>query len=479
MKERIVGRHTEISRLDHCMDSSSAQLIVVYGRRRVGKTFLINEYFDNDFTFKITGAYKRSKRFQLESFRDELMRKSRKDWDIPSDWREAFRQLREYLDSLPSDNKQIVFFDEMPWLDSFHSDFLPVFEWFWNDWASTQSNLIFIVCGSATAWMIDNITDNKGGLFNRQSCRIYLEPFTLYETEQFLQKKEIFWSRYEIAECYMIMGGIPYYLNLLNRDLSFTQNIDHLFFRKHGELWDEFDRLYSTLFSNSDNYIKVAETLSRKTSGLTRNEISQYCKLPANGALSKILSNLVSSGFVRVSNIYGNRKKDARYQLADYYTEFYFRYIKDYYGKDEHYWSNARDIPARRAWAGLTFEQLCKDHIAEIKRKLGISGVLSQESVWHTNGDPDLGISGAQIDLLIERRDRVINLCEMKFSINEFILDKEYDQKLRNKLETFRRMTGTKKSLQITMITTFGVKNNKYSNMIQSQVILDDLFQPR
>ena len=233
------------------------------------------------------------------------------------------------------------------------------------------------------------------------------------------------------------------------------------------------------MFSNSDNYIKVAETLSRKTSGLTRNEISQYCKLPANGALSKILSNLVSSGFVRVSNIYGNRKKDARYQLADYYTEFYFRYIKDYYGKDEHYWSNALDIPARRAWAGLTFEQLCKDHIAEIKRKLGISGVLSQESVWHTNGDPDLGISGAQIDLLIERRDRVINLCEMKFSINEFILDKEYDQKLRNKLETFRRMTGTKKSLQITMITTFGVKNNTYSNMIQSQVILDDLFQPR
>ena len=479
MKNRIVGRHTEISRLDRCMDSSSAQLIVVYGRRRVGKTFLINEYFDNSFAFKITGAYKKSKRFQLESFHEELMRKSGKDCDIPADWREAFRQLREYLESLPSDHKQVIFFDEMPWLDTFHSDFLPVFEWFWNDWASTQSNLVFIVCGSATSWMIDNITDNKGGLFNRQSCRIYLEPFTLYETEQLLQKKEIFWSRYEIAECYMIMGGIPYYLNLLNRDLSYTQNIDNLFFRKHGELWDEFDRLYSTLFSNSENYIKVTEALSRKASGLTRNEIAHHCKLPPNGALTKILSNLVSSGFVRVSNIYGNKKKDARFQLADYYTEFYFRYIKDHYGKDEYYWSNALDIPARRAWAGLTFEQLCKDHIAEIKRKLGISGVLSQESVWHTNGDPDLGIPGAQIDLLIERRDRVINLCEMKFSINEYILDKEYDQVLRNKLEAFRRMTGTKKSLQITMITTYGVKNNKYSNMIQSQVILDDLFQPR
>ena len=473
----IVGRKDEITRLDRCMESVSAQLIIVYGRRRVGKTYLINEYYDNSFAFKLTGAYKMAKAFQLESFAEELKMQSGEHRAIPSNWREAFSQLREYLEILPTTEKQVVFFDEMPWLDTPQSDFLPVFEWFWNSWASTRKNLVFIVCGSATSWMTENIADNKGGLFNRQSCRIYLEPFTLHETEIFLKSIGITWSHYEIAECYMIMGGIPYYLNLLNNTLSYTQNIDRLFFKRKGELWDEFGLLYRTLFSNSESYIKIVEALSTKNGGITRNEIIQKTGLPSNGALSEMLSNLTASGFVRVMNFYCKKKKDALYQLSDYYTAFYFRYIKNNYGKDENYWSNAIDNPARRSWAGLTFEQLCKDHIPQIKNKLGISGVLSEESIWYTQGDEELGISGAQIDLLIERRDRVINICEMKFSINEFVIDKAYDMALRNKLDSFRRMTNCKKAIQTTMITTYGVKQNKYSGFIQSQITLDDLFQ--
>ena len=473
----IIGRSEEITRLDRCMEAISAQLIIIYGRRRVGKTYLINEYFNNEFAFKLTGAYKKTKAFQLESFADELKQKSRKTQPVPSDWRDAFRQLREYLETLPEKEKQVVFIDEMPWLDTPQSDFLPLFEWFWNDWASTRNNLVFIVCGSATSWMTDNISGNKGGLFNRQSCRIYLEPFTLRETEDFLGFKGITWSRYEIAECYMIMGGIPYYLNLLDKAVSYTQNIDNLFFKKRGELWDEFGHLYATLFSNSDNHIKIVEALSTKKGGLTRNELVQKTGLPANGNFSKMISNLESSGFIRVSNFYGKKKKDALYQLSDYYTAFYYRYIKNNYGKDEHYWSNAIDNPARRSWTGLTFEQLCKDHIPQIKKKLGISGVLSEESIWYTHGDEELGVPGAQIDLLIERRDRVINVCEMKFSINEYVIDKDYDMVLRNKLDAFRRMTNCKKSLQTTMITTYGVKRGKYSGIINSQITLEDLFQ--
>ena len=473
----IIGRSEEITRLDRCMEAISAQLIIIYGRRRVGKTYLINEYFNNEFAFKLTGAYKKTKAFQLESFADELKQKSRKTQPVPSDWRDAFRQLREYLETLPEKEKQVVFIDEMPWLDTPQSDFLPLFEWFWNDWASTRNNLVFIVCGSATSWMTDNISGNKGGLFNRQSCRIYLESFTLRETEDFLGFKGITWSRYEIAECYMIMGGIPYYLNLLDKAMSYTQNIDNLFFKKRGELWDEFGHLYATLFSNSDSHIKIVEALSTKKGGLTRNELLQKTGLPANGNFSKMISNLESSGFIRVSNFYGKKKKDALYQLSDYYTAFYYRYIKNNYGKDEHYWSNAIDNPARRSWTGLTFEQLCKDHIPQIKKKLGISGVLSEESIWYTHGDEELGDPGAQIDLLIERRDRVINVCEMKFSINEYVIDKDYDMVLRNKLDAFRRMTNCKKSLQTTMITTYGVKRGKYSGIINSQITLEDLFQ--
>ena len=474
---RIVGRKDEIARLNRCMAEARAQLVVVYGRRRVGKTYLVNEYFDHDFAFKLTGAYRQPKEFQLAGFADELANRTGLRQPVPANWRDAFRMLRTYLDSLPTGEKKVVFFDEMPWLDTAKSGFLPVFEWFWNDWASTRENLVFIVCGSATSWMIEHIAENKGGLFNRQSCRIYLEPFTLCETELFLKTQGIAWSRYEIAECYMIMGGIPYYLSLLDGAYTYTQNIDRLFFKRHGELWDEFDRLFQTLFSNSEAYVKIVEALSAKAGGLTRNAIAEKAGLPANGALTKMLRDLESSGFVRVSTFYGKKKKDALYQLSDYYTAFYFRYIKDNYGKDERYWSNAIDNPARRAWAGLTFEQLCKDHIPQIKGKLGISGVLSEESIWYTSGDEELGISGAQIDLLIERRDRVINVCEMKFSINEYAIDKNYDMNLRNKLETFRVLTNCKKSLQTTMITTYGVKQGKYSGIIQSQVTLDDLFK--
>ena len=476
MRERVIGRNEEWQRLEECRCSEFAQLVIVYGRRRVGKTFLINEFFDNKFAFKLTGAYGKPKGYQLRNFSSEFVRRTGKERDIPNDWIHAFEYLREYLENKPLNEKQIVFFDEVPWLDTLNSGFLDAFEWFWNDWASSCHNIIFIVCGSATSWMISNLNENKGGLFNRQTCRLYLEPFTLNETECFLKSRNINWSRYEIAEAYMIMGGIPYYLNMLRGGLSYSRNIDSLFFKRKGELWDEFDHLYKTLFSNSESYVKVVQALSQKTGGLTRNEIAKKTGMPANGDLTKTVSNLISSGFVRVSSFYKKKKKEALYQLADYYTAFYFRYIRDNYGKDEHYWSNAIDNPARRSWAGLTFEQVCKDHISQIKHKLGISGVLTEESVWYTRGDKELGIGGAQIDLVLERRDRVINLCEMKFSVNEYVIDKNYDAVLRNKLETFRRMTGCRQSLQMTMITTYGIKKNIYSNFVQSQVTLDDLF---
>ena len=456
------------------MHTDSAQLVIIYGRRRVGKTFLINEYFHNQFGFKLTGAYGQPREIQLRNFMSELARKSQKEWDQPKDWIQAFEFLREFIEKKDSSEKCIVFFDEMPWLDTHKSGFLQAFEWFWNDWASTRDNLVFIVCGSATAWMVEKIANNKGGLFNRQTCRLYLEPFTLYEVEKYLEYKKISWSRYDIAECYMIMGGIPYYLSLLDNELSLSQNIDNLFFRKKSELWDEFDHLYSTLFSNSDQYIKVVHALGGKKGGLTRNEIAWKVKLPTNGALTKILKNLSDSGFVRASLFYGRKTKETLYQLADYYTWFYFKFVKENYGKDEHFWSNTLDNPARRAWAGLTFEQLCRDHMDQMKRKLGISGVLSEESVWFVRaGEEDLG---AQIDLLIDRRDHVINLCEMKFSIDEYVIDKSYDAVLRNKVETFRRAASVKKSIQLTMVTTYGVKRNKYSSIVQSQIVLDDLF---
>ena len=372
--KNLIGRNKECDRLSKCMRANTSQLVIVYGRRRVGKTFLINEFFNNTFDFKLTGTYGQSKDVQLRNFVAELNRKSNKEWTIPKDWIQAFEFLRSYLEKLPKDEKHVFFFDEIPWLDTHKSGFLPAFEFFWNDFASTQDHLILIVCGSATSWMVDNLANNKGGLFNRQTCRLYLEPFNLSQTKEYLESRNIYWSPYDIAECYMIMGGIPYYLSLLDEDLSYVQNIDNLFFRKKAALWDEFERLYHTLFSNSERYISVVETLCEKRSGYTRNEIAVKTGIAANGKLSKILNNRVDSGFVRASSFYGKKKKETLYQTSDYYTCFYFRFVRDNYGKDEHYWSNALDVLARRAWAGLTFEQVCKDHIAQIK--LNLSGEL-------------------------------------------------------------------------------------------------------
>ena len=472
----IIGRNEECERLSRCLRSNSAQLVVVYGRRRVGKTYLINEFFENTFAFKLTGVYGQKRKEQLQNFTAELNRRSEKKYTIPKDWIEAFNYLREYMDGLDANNKQVVFLDELPWLDGKKSGFLSAFEYFWNDYASTKHNFIFVLCGSATSWMDEKITKNKGGLFNRQTCRLYLEPFSLHEVEEFLTSKEIYWSKYEIAECYMIMGGIPYYLNLLDSEESLHQNIDRLFFKKKGELWDEFEHLYNTLFTNSEYYVAVVEALSEKKGGLTRGEICDRVGISKGGDISKILKNLSLSGFVVVCDFYGRKKKESLYQLSDYFTFFYFKYIRGHYGKDEHFWSNSVDNASRKAWEGLTFERICKDHIKQIKSKLGISGVLSEEASWFVKSDDEKCITGAQIDLLIDRRDHVVSLCEMKYSLSEFDIDKAYDANLRNKISTFTKVTSCKKTIQLVMITTFGVKRNKYSGLVGTQVLLDDLF---
>ncbi len=472
--EKIIGRENEIKRLKRAMAEDEAQLIIVYGRRRVGKTFLINEFFGNSFAFKFTGSENQKKSEQLKNFTLELSGAAHREFGALKDWTEAFFALRSHLESLDRKTKQVVFFDELPWMDKPQSGFLSAFEWFWNSWGASQNNLVFIVCGSATSWMVEKLDENKGGLFNRQTCRLFLEPFDLRHTELYLNSRNIFWSRYDIVQVYMIMGGIPFYLRLLDSELTLNENIDAIFFGRRAELWNEFDHLYHTLFSNSEQYIKIAAALSEKRSGLCREEITRKTGLPSNGALSKMLSDMEKSGFVRVNRPFGNKKREARYQLSDYYSLFYFRFLKDNYGKDEHFWSNMNDNPARLSWSGLTYEQVCRDHIHQIKSKLGISGVLTQESTWYRK-DSDLG-SGAQIDLVIERRDRVINLCEIKFSSNEYEIDKVCDMDLRNKVNLFRSVTKTRMTIIVTMITTYGVKKNMYSNYIGREVCMDDLF---
>lgn len=476
MEQKIIGRAYEMQLLEQCVQSKESELVVVYGRRRVGKTFLVNQFFKNKYAFKLTGVYHQPTSVQLERFATQMEEYSG-DSTIPENWYKAFDMLKKHLQQTTTQGKKVVFIDEMPWLDTEESNFVAAFEQFWNGWASAEGDILLIACGSATSWMTNKLLANQGGLFNRCGTRLFVRPFTLKETEEYLLSKEIEWTRYDIAECYMIMGGFPFYLKQLSPKWTYTQNIDNVFFKEKGLLWDEFSHLYDTFFKQPENHIAVVEALSKKRMGLTRNEIIKATKLHDNGNLTTILDNLTNNEFIRPYNYFGKKKQDTIYQLTDFYSMFYFSYIKDNYSRDPHYWTNHMDDPSRRSWAGYTFEQLCLYHLDQVKQAIGISAVQCEVSAWfHKSAEGEERKRGAQIDLLIDRRDRVINVCEMKFSINEFTINKDYEAVLRNKMETFREESKTQKALQLTMITTYGVKKNMYSSRVQSEVVLDDLF---
>ena len=468
----FIGREYEIRQLEKYRNSKESEFIIVYGRRRVGKTFLVKEFFDDTYDFHVTGLYKKSKKLQLKNFYLALQEYGAATKKVPTDWLEAFSELKKLLKGIKKDGKKVVFIDELPWLDTRQSEFLSAFESFWNGWGAQQNDIMLVVCGSATTWITKKLLSDKGGLFNRAARRLYLMPFTLQETERYLVSRGINWSRYDIVECYMTMGGIPYYLKLLDNELPYLTNIDNIFFKRNGALWDEFDHLYDTLFGNSKGYLKIIEALSTKKSGLSRNEIIRETHLDDNGLLTEMLKNLKDSQFVRAYNTFGYDEKNVVYQLSDYFTMFYLRFIKGKQNPDEHFWTHFLDNSAKNNWAGQTFEQVCKDHIAQIKKAIGIHAVLADISSW--NGVSESGKT--QIDLVIDRRDRVTNLCEIKFSMGEFVIDKTYEDTLRKKIQVFREATKSHNALQLVMITTYGVKQNSHSGVMQAQVKMDDLF---
>jgi AAA+ ATPase superfamily predicted ATPase len=468
----IIGRISEQKSLKEHAESDIPEFMVVYGRRRVGKTFLIREFFCNKFAFQVTGLANTGMQTQLENFNASLRKYGNQPYPLSHKWFDAFEQLIHLLQYSPKKGKKVIFIDEMPWMDTHHSGFLTALEHFWNGWASARKDIFLIVCGSATSWMMNKLIKNHGGLHNRVTRRMHLEPFSLGECEEFYRAKQIVLSRHEIAESYMILGGIPYYMSLMEKQFSLAQNIDRLCFTKEGALQEEFSSLYASLFKRDENHVAIVEILAKKAKGMTRDEILKISKLQG-GNLSKTLEELELCGFIRSYNTFNRKVKCKLYQLVDFYTLFYVNYIhNNKYGNDD-FWTSFMGSAKHRAWSGYAFEQLCLAHVKQIKQKLGISGVLTNVASWRSRTSEQ----GAQIDLLIERKDNVINLCEMKYANTEFVIDKKYEQNLRNKRETFINETKTRKTVHLTMVATYGVKRNEHSGLIQSEVKLDDLFR--
>ena len=473
----LIARDNEVELLRSALAGEYSQFIAVYGRRRIGKTFLVRESFRYEFAFQHAGLAEGGLREQLFAFAESLREAGLEDFSLPASWLEAFSLLKDLVRKSP-DSKKVIFIDELSWMDTPRSGLITALESFWNGWASARKDVVLIVCASATSWMLSKVVHNKGGLYNRLTAKIHLRPFTLGECEQMLAAKGIEMNRHQILECYMIMGGVPFYWDFLERGKSLPQNIDAIFFAQDASLGDEFDHLYASLFKHPGDYLSIVSALAKRKAGMTREEVLQVTRLTDSGALTKKLAELEACGFIRRYRSFGKKERGALYQLVDNYTLFYYKFLERG-PKDERYWENSADSGQRNAWCGLAFERVCLDHVPQIKRSLGISGVLTEVGSWSCKADPDNGLHGSQIDLLIARRDQVINLCEMKYARDDFAVTKAAEESLRHKVSDFRALTRTRSALHVTLITTYGLKAGKYSGSVQSVVTADDLFAMR
>ncbi len=475
---KIIGRQREIALLQEIMESPKAEFVAVYGRRRIGKTYLIDKFFGDTYDFYMTGIYEGTRKEQLTNFAHQLEVYSSVEQKVPKDWMEALFMLRKYLETLKHKERIVLFIDEMPWLDTHYSRFLKAFELFWNEWASKLDNIKLIVCGSATTWMTNTLLGNKGGLHNRVTRSIYLRPFNLAETEEFLVSRGFQMERFQIAELYMSMGGTPFYLNMLKRSLSVAQNVDELFFSQNAPLRSEYGFLFKSLFKESTLYRKVVEVLAKKLKGMTRPELIEELRVEDTGYVSTVLADLCNCDFIRKYSAFGKTDRDFMYQLTDLYSLFYLKFVKNYHGEDEHYWSHRQmDISS---WEGYAFEQVCLHHIPQIKKRLGINGILSNVCTWSYRGGTDADgnkLPGAQVDLVLDRGDKTINLCEMKFVSHAYSISSDYAAWLTKRRELFRQHTGTRKTLHLTMITSYGLEHNAGWQTVQNEVVLDDLFK--
>lgn len=469
----LIGREKEQKILKQALASEESQFVAVYGRRRVGKTYLVRQFFKGKLTFAHSGQAKGSMTEQLFGWCSALREAGLKLDTTPKNWLEAFELLKDLVRQSP-DGKKVIFIDEMPWLDTPRSNFTNALESFWNGWASGRSDILLIVCGSATSWIINKLFSNHGGLHNRITHRILVKPFTLHECELYTKSRGIQLTRYDILETYMIMGGIPFYWSLLERGKSVAQNIDDLFFAKNGSLRYEFRELYQSLFKNPDYYINIVLTLGTSKSGMTRDEIINACHLPSSGTVSTALDDLEYCGFISKTPSY-NLKNKARYCLIDNYTLFYIKFVKDS-NSDEHFWSDNYKSTLHNAWVGLAFERVCFQHIPQIKSALGISGMHTDVYTWQTPPSPD-GSRGAQIDMLIDRADNMVNICEMKFSKTPYTVSKGDSISIANKVERFSQAINNAKSINVTMITVNGIAEAGHWNDVHSVVDADGLFR--
>lgn len=478
----IIGRTREIEELKRHADSGRPEFIAVYGRRRVGKTFLVNEVLRDHISFRHTGLspYNRKRKVtlkdQLQNFYFSLLRHGMEGITMPKNWIEAFFLLEQHLERQDNGSRQVVFIDELPWMDTPRSGFLTALESFWNGWGSSRHNFCLVVCGSDTSWMLDNLINNKGGLYGRLTLELKLYPFSLHECEEFFLSRNIRMSRYNITQAYMILGGIPYYLDYFIPSQSLAQNIDLLFFNSKPKLGDEFERLFHSVFDRADDCMKIVRFLGRRHAGYTREEIASNTGLTANGDLSKMLKALIGSDFVTKYIPYGSSLRAERYKLSDCFCWFWLHFKESHRITETNYWQHHLKESEISSWRGIAFEEVCMQHIWQIKSALQIAGVSSRESALIVKGEGKN--EGMQIDLLIDRADDVVNVCEMKFHKSSYSITKTYAEKVSKRISQLEA-DAPSKTFHPTLISCEPLQSGEHSDIFTSSLTLEELFSAR
>lgn len=467
--DKIIGRESEIAALDKIHKSGKSEFVALYGRRRVGKTSLVRYFFKDKFDFYVTGIIDGTKADQKEAFYDAL-RKYGYSGKKPESWKDAFNALGTILERKKRKQRCVVFIDELPCFDTDYSGFVKEFGDFWNRIASWYDNIFLIICGSATAWMIRNVIDAKGGLHNRVTHEMHLRPFNLYQTEQYVRSRKGKWDRLSILQMYMALGGIPYYFSLIDFSKSAAENIDALFFAPDAELKKEYRRLYKSLYKNPEQYLDIINLLAASRNGLTRKDLLEKLKLQSGKQITERLENLVLCDFVSYHSN-GGKTNSGIYRLVDFYTLFYLTFCKSEI-TDRAYWRHTINTPAQNTWYGLAFERVCMSHIWQIIQALRIDSMLTKYYSWRSK----VSNPGAQIDMIIERADGIINICEMKYSRSEYRQTMTDSRNLMNKIDDFVSETGTKNTIQTVLVTTYDLKNGEHTDDFQKVVAMNQLF---
>jgi uncharacterized protein len=472
---KIAGRKDEIKILLETIQKDNSEFLAVYGRRRIGKTYLIREVYKEQIVFECSGLHQKDFSQQLENFWLTLIETSPKEKPpLPQTWLQAFSLLKSYIKNLENTQKKVIFLDEIAWFETQKSGFLAALDNFWNQFCSKRDDIVLVICGSAASWIINKIINDTGGLHNRITRRIQLMPFTLKETKEYLEMNNVRLVDKDIVQLYMSVGGIPFYLKDIESGQSIAQILDSLFFSSQATLKNEFPNLYASLFKNSEVHVSIIQALAKKNKGLTRQEIIEVTGIKSGGGLTTSLQELIECGFVKIILPINKTKEDSLYRLVDEYSIFYYKFLEN--SKTNSSWLQFSNKPVYKIWTGYAFENLCFKHIYQIKKGLGINGIISNEYSWIQKGTREE--KGTQIDFIIDRDDNCVNLLELKFYDSVFEITKSYAEQLREKVSIFRDRNQMKKNIFVTLVTAKGAKKNEYYlSVITNELSIDTLFE--